>query len=99
MPRPHPRAVCAPERTRTGNSPWVVRPTRHRGGCVSRLLAQHGKVGGAGGGCRAGDSGGEPRSPARSRSEVAAALLLALYGLEQGLEVALAEAERAVPLD
>ena len=34
-----------------------------------------------------------------SGSEVAAALLLALDGLEQGLEVALAEAERAVPLD
>ena len=31
--------------------------------------------------------------------EVAAALLLALDGLEEGLEVALAEAERAVPLD
>src|SRR5687768_5319062 len=33
------------------------------------------------------------------RSEVAAALLLALDRLEQGLEVALAEAERAVALD
>jgi hypothetical protein len=33
------------------------------------------------------------------RSEVAAALLLALDRLEERLEVALAEAERAVPLD
>src|SRR5689334_5396026 len=32
-------------------------------------------------------------------SEVAARVLLALDGLEEGLEVALAEAERAVPLD
>src|SRR4029079_1096151 len=32
-------------------------------------------------------------------SEVAAGVLLALDGLEQRLEVALAEAERAVPLD
>src|SRR6187397_285548 len=32
-------------------------------------------------------------------SEVAATLLLALDGLEEGLEVALAETERAVPLD
>jgi DNA-binding CsgD family transcriptional regulator len=45
---------------------------------------------------------GRPREGFRPREaclQVAAALLLALDGLEQRLEVALAEAERAVPLD
>src|SRR5688500_8819810 len=40
-----------------------------------------------------------PRARARSRSQVAALLLLALDGLEQRLEVAHAEAARAVALD
>src|SRR5690349_17089683 len=42
----------------------------------------------------------QAHNPEESRiSEVAALLLLALDGLEEGLEVALAEAQRAVPLD
>src|SRR3954454_3568546 len=49
---------------------------------------------------RAGDGWGVAASPRQcGRSEVAPALLLPLDGLEQGLEVALAEAERAVPFD
>ena len=47
---------------------------------------------------RTGASEATIRGPAGT-SEVAAALLLALDGLEERLEVALAEAERAVPLD
>src|SRR6266567_8215331 len=56
------------------------------------LRPEPGDGAGTGTGTGAGDEG-------ERRSEVAAAGLLALDGLEQGLEVALAEPLRAVPLD